>query len=49
MPNSLLAQAPENTGGGLMGIVNKLPKDETGINQLVDELSRLNELVEAKN
>lgn len=46
MPDSLWAQVSEETNGGLMGIINRLPQDEASINQLVEEMQELNKLAE---
>ena len=47
-PDGLWAQASEDTNNGLMGIVNKLPKDEASVNALVEEMNELNKMTEAK-
>ena len=41
-PDGLWAQATEVTGGGIMGIINHLPKDEASLNALVEEMNELN-------
>ncbi len=45
-PDGLWAQASEDTGNGMMGIINKLPKDEASINAFVEEMNELNKLAE---
>jgi len=46
--DGLWAQASEDSTNGLMGIFNKLPKDEASLNALVDEMNELTKLTEAK-
>ena len=43
-PDGLWAQASENTNGGIMGIISKLPMDEASMDALVEEMNELNEL-----
>ena len=43
-PDGLWAKATENTTGGLHGIFSQLPKDESSINALMDEMNELNAL-----
>ncbi len=43
-PDGLWAQATENTSSGLMGIINNLPTDEAGINELIEEMNELNKM-----
>ena len=43
-PDGLWAQVSENTNGGLMCIVSKLPADEATMNALVEEMNELNKL-----
>ena len=40
------AQASEDTSGGLMGIISKLPKDEASLNALMEEMNELNKITE---
>ena len=43
-PDGLWAQVSEDTAGGLMGLINKLPQDEASMNALMDEMSELNKI-----
>ena len=43
-PDGLWAQASEDTSGGLMGIINKLPQDEASMNALMEEMNELNKI-----
>ena len=43
-PDGLWAQVTENNNGGLMGIINNLPKDEASLNALVEEMNELNNM-----
>ena len=45
-PDGLWAQVSEDTNGGLMGIINKIPQDEASMNALVDEMNELNKITE---
>ena len=45
-PDGLWAQASEETSGGLMGIISKLPQDEASMNALVEEMNELNKITE---
>lgn len=47
-PDGLWAQVSEDTSGGLMGIIQRLPKDEASLNALNEELDELNRLEEAQ-
>ena len=40
-PDGLWAQASDNTSGGIMGIVSKLPKDEASLNAFIEEMNEL--------
>lgn len=42
--DSLWAQASEDTSGGIMGIISKLPRDEASIDALMKEMEDLNKL-----
>ena len=46
MPDGMWAQASEDTGHGIMGIIGKLPKDEASLNKLVEEMNELNKLTD---
>ena len=46
MPDSMWAQASEDTNHGIMGIISKLPTDEASLNKLVDELNQLNKMTD---
>lgn len=43
-PDGLWAQVSENTNGGMIGIISKLPTDEGSMNALIDEMNELNKL-----
>ncbi len=43
-PDSLWAQAAEDTSGGMMGIIKNLPQDEASMNALIEEMNELNKL-----
>lgn len=43
-PEGLWAQVTENVNGGLMGIINNLPKDEASLDKLVEEMNELNKI-----
>ena len=43
-PDGLWAQVSENTNGGMIGIISKLPTDEGSMNALIDEINELNKL-----
>ena len=43
-PDGLWAQVSENTNSGFVGIISKLPSDESGMNALIDEMNELNKL-----
>ena len=40
-PDGLWAQVSENTNGGMIGIISKLPTDEGSMNALIDEMNEL--------
>lgn len=46
-PDSLWAQVSEDTSGGLMGIIKRIPQDDATLNALVQEMTDLNKLAEA--
>lgn len=41
-PDGLWAQISEDTSGGMMGIIKRIPQDEASVNALIDELNELN-------
>lgn len=43
-PDGLWAQVSENTNGGMIGIISKLPTDEGSMNAFIDEMNELNKL-----
>ncbi len=43
-PDGLWAQVSEDTNGGFLGIISKFPRDEAGMNSLVEEMNELNKL-----
>ena len=43
-PDGLWAQVSEETNGGLMGLIKKMPTDEASLNALIDEMNELNKL-----
>ena len=43
-PDGLWAPVSENTNGGMIGIISKLPTDEGSMNALIDEMNELNKL-----
>lgn len=47
-PDGLWAKVSEDTSGGLMGIISKLPQDESSMNALIEEMNELNKISEAK-
>ncbi len=47
-PDGMWAQISDDTSGGLMGIIKKLPEDEASMNALVEEMDELNKLIEKK-
>ncbi len=49
IPNGLWAQVSEDTSSGIMGIINKLPKDEASMNALIEEMNELNKTIEKKD
>ncbi len=48
-PDGLWAQVSEDTNSGIMGIINKLPKDEASMNALIEEMNELNKAIEKKD
>ena len=47
-PDGLWAQVSEDTNGGIMGLVSRMPKDDEATMQaLVDEMNELSKLAEA--
>ena len=46
-PDGLWAQVSEKTDGGIVGILSRIPRDEAGLNALVDEMNELNAIREA--
>ena len=40
-PDGLWAQSSEDTNSGMMGIINKLPKDEASLNAFIEEMNEL--------
>ena len=46
-PDGLWAQVSEKTDGGIVGILSRMPRDEAGLNALVDEMNELNAIREA--
>ena len=47
-PDSLWAQVSEDTTGGLMGMISKLPKDEATLNAFIEEMNELGKLEDSK-
>lgn len=45
-PDGLWAQVSEDVSGGVVGLINNLPKDEATLNALVEEMDELNKLAE---
>ena len=43
-PDGLWAKVSEDTNNGLMGIINKLPRDEASMNALIEEMDELNKI-----
>lgn len=43
-PDGLWAQASEDTNGGIMGIINKLPTDQASLDELMKEMDELNKM-----
>lgn len=41
-PDGLWAQVSENTDGGIMGIIARIPNDEASLNTLLEEMNDLN-------
>ena len=43
-PDGLWARVTVDNNGGLMGIINQLPRDEASLNAFVEEMNELNKL-----
>ncbi|MBQ8136695.1 MAG: hypothetical protein IJ174_04600, partial [Clostridia bacterium] len=48
MPDGIWAKVSEDTTHGLVGIINKLPTDDASLNALVEEMNKLNAIVETQ-
>ena len=47
-PDGLWAQVSEDTSGGLMGMMTKLPRDEATMNAFMEEMNELSKLENEK-
>ena len=48
MPDGLWAKVSEKTDGGIMGLINNLPRDEASLDALIEEMNELNKMINAK-